>query len=103
MVPMGGRMVNTIRVRVDGNFREERRPPTASEAARAAQKPLDDLDDDIPFAWIGGAAGAVGTDTASGREAWHDRLRASSVSGLSGAVPTRRWAADSWPGAPDQS
>jgi hypothetical protein len=55
-VPTGGRMVNSIRVRVDGEFREERRPPTASEAARAAQQPLDQsgnpfdaLDDEVPF------------------------------------------------------
>jgi hypothetical protein len=55
-VPMGGRIVPAIRVRVDGSFVKERRPPTASEAARAAQQPLeqdgnpfDDLDDQIPF------------------------------------------------------
>ena len=56
MVPMRGQLVNSIRVRVDGKFREERRPPTANEAAIAAQKPLDQdgnpfdaLDDEIPF------------------------------------------------------
>jgi hypothetical protein len=53
-VPFQNKIVPAIRVRVDGKFLEERRPPTASEAARAAQKPLDQnpfdtLDDEIPF------------------------------------------------------
>jgi hypothetical protein len=41
-VPMHGRLVNSIRVRVDGKFREERRPPTLRESQIAAQKPLND-------------------------------------------------------------
>jgi hypothetical protein len=41
-VPMRGQLVNSIRVRVDGKFREERRPPTLVEAQIAAQQPLDD-------------------------------------------------------------
>jgi hypothetical protein len=52
-VPMRGQLVNSIRVRVDGKFREERRPPTMAEAQHAAQQPLDQgvdrLDDEIPF------------------------------------------------------
>jgi hypothetical protein len=41
-VPMRGQIVNSIRVRVDGKFREERRPPTLVESQIAAQQPLDD-------------------------------------------------------------
>jgi hypothetical protein len=52
-VPMRGQMVNSIRVRVDGKFVEERRVPTLVESQIAAQKPLDEggdaLDDEIPF------------------------------------------------------
>jgi hypothetical protein len=52
-VPMRGQLVNSIRVRVDGKFREERRPPTMVESQIAAQQPLDQgadrLDDEIPF------------------------------------------------------
>ena len=45
-VPFQGKIVPGIRCRIDGRFLEERRPPTAKEAAQAAQKPLDDFDDD---------------------------------------------------------
>jgi hypothetical protein len=44
-----GKTVKGLRVRVDGAFVEERRPPTANETAVAAQQPLGDLDDEIPF------------------------------------------------------
>jgi hypothetical protein len=47
-VPLGGEIVDAIRCSVAGRFMEERRPPTHTEAAMAAQRPLDDiLDDDI--------------------------------------------------------
>jgi hypothetical protein len=39
---MRGQLVNGIRVRVDGKFIEERRPPTLVESQIAAQQPLDD-------------------------------------------------------------
>jgi hypothetical protein len=69
-VPMRGQLVNSIRVRTEGNFVAERRVPTPQEAQVAAQKPLDDLSDEIPFGWVGallvpralallGAGGAV--------------------------------------------
>jgi hypothetical protein len=51
-VPMRGQLVNSIRVRVDGKFIAERRPPTTAEVLRQQVKPLDqdvELDDEIPF------------------------------------------------------
>ena len=48
-VPMRGQLVNSIRVRTEGNFLAERRVPTQLESQVAAQKPLDDLDDALPF------------------------------------------------------
>ena len=51
-VPMRGQLVASIKAYVDGKFLEERRPPTAAEAAKAAQAPtadFDRLDDEIPF------------------------------------------------------
>jgi len=48
-VPMRGQLVASIRVRTEGNFVAERRVPTQQEAQVAAQKPLDELDDSVPF------------------------------------------------------
>jgi len=48
-VEMRGQLVPAIRAHVDGAFMAERRPPTAKESAAAAQRPLDPLDDEIPF------------------------------------------------------
>jgi hypothetical protein len=48
-VPFQGKIVPAIRCRVDGKFMEERRIPRQAEAAQAAQQPLDDLSDEIPF------------------------------------------------------
>jgi hypothetical protein len=48
-VPMRGQVVNAIRVRTEGNYVAERRVPTQQEAQVAAQQPLDDLDDRLPF------------------------------------------------------
>jgi hypothetical protein len=48
-VTVRGQEVQAIRAHVDGAFMAEHRPPTAKESAAAAQKPLDDLDDEIPF------------------------------------------------------
>jgi hypothetical protein len=52
-VPMRGQLVNSIRVRTEGNYVAERRVPTQQEAQVAAQRPLDQggdrPDDEIPF------------------------------------------------------
>jgi hypothetical protein len=50
-VPMGGKVVNSIRVRVEGKFLEEHRPPSPLESQIASNRPLarDILDDEIPF------------------------------------------------------
>jgi hypothetical protein len=48
---MRGQLVNSIRLRTEGNYVAERRMPTQLEAQVAAQKPLskDELDDELPF------------------------------------------------------
>jgi hypothetical protein len=72
-VPFGREIVDSVRVRVAGKFREERRPPTTQESARAAQEPLDDLDDEVPdHSSVTGRLRAAGKRAAQRRQLPHD-------------------------------